>query len=107
MSLIQVIYTSCLLKNDPDVISPILVSSQRINEARNITGMLLLANSAVLQVLEGEEEAVLKTFRSIERDKRHDHVHVLTKNCVATRSIWRKRNHFSAIRRNRADGLAN
>jgi hypothetical protein len=41
----------------------------------------------VLQVLEGEEEAVLKTFRSIERDKRHDHVHVLTKNCVATREF--------------------
>jgi hypothetical protein len=87
MPLIQLIYTSCLLKYDPHVISPILVLSQQINSARKITGMLLLAKSAVLEVLEGEEDAVLRTFRSIERDKRHDHVCVLTKNNLVTREF--------------------
>jgi hypothetical protein len=97
MPLLQIVYTSALVDDDPAVIAAMQESSQRINELRNITGMLLLSTGTVLQVLEGEEDNVLKTFRAIESDMRHQHVHVLSRNKVPARQFASLPMGFSAV----------
>ena len=87
MALIQLIYTSRLVDNGPDVIAAILQTSRRTNKSHNITGMLLCANSGVLQVLEGEDACVSDLYRSIELDKRHNDIFLLSKTEVTKRQF--------------------
>lgn len=89
MSLIQLVYTSFLVSNAPEVIAEIHQTSKRLNKSRNITGMLLCAKGGILQVLEGEEEDVSRTYRSIEADRRHMDIFLLSKSEVTER-------HFAA-----------
>ena len=49
--------------------------------------MMLYADGNVLQVLEGEEAALLKTFRAIEEDPRHHGIFVLFKDTIAARDF--------------------
>jgi hypothetical protein len=85
VALIRLIYTSVLVEHDADMLIDILYVAQNHNKQRNITGMLLRAKGNVLQVLEGEEEDVCKTFRSIELDQRHREVFVLSKQEIRDR----------------------
>ena len=87
MALIQLIYTSYLIHNGPDVIAAILQTSRCTNKSRSITGMLLCANSGVLQVLEGEDACVSALYRSIETDKRHNDIFLLSKTEVTKRQF--------------------
>ena len=87
MALIQLIYTSRLVDNGPDVIAAILQTSRRTNKLHNITGMLLCANSGVLQVLEGEDAYVGELYRSIELDKRHNDIFLVSKTEVTKRQF--------------------
>jgi hypothetical protein len=89
MALIQLVYTSILVSSTPEVIAEIHQTAKRINKSRNITGMLLYAKGGILQVLEGEEADVSKTYLSIEADKRHTDVFMLSKSKVTER-------HFAA-----------
>lgn len=53
----------------------------RINNSRTgITGILLYKNRKFMQLLEGDEDAVCKTFARIGRDSRHRDVTVLFQN---------------------------
>ncbi len=87
MALIQLIYTSTLVNVGPTVMADILQSARRINKLRNITGMLLCANGGILQVLEGEDVDVSKTYRSIELDTRHKDLFLLSKAQVTERQF--------------------
>jgi hypothetical protein len=87
MALIQLIYTSTLVNGGPTVMADILQSARRINKLRNITGMLLCANGGILQVLEGEDVDVSKTYRSIELDTRHKDLFLLSKAQVTERQF--------------------
>jgi hypothetical protein len=49
----------------------ILESSVRHNTAQQVTGMLLYLNGSFIQVLEGEETAVDKTYARLRQDPRH------------------------------------
>ena len=49
----------------------ILNSSRKNNAEKNITGILLYHEGNILQVLEGEEQAVTDLYRKIKRDTRH------------------------------------
>jgi hypothetical protein len=55
-------------------ITLILEQSRRNNSVYNITGMLLYLNGSVLQVLEGEQEAIENLFAIIKQDPRHHRV---------------------------------
>ena len=80
MALIQIIYVSSLsdIKLEHDI-GKVLESSIRHNKENGITGMLLYANGNFLQVLEGEAEAVEKTFTRICADPRHyDIIHLIS-----------------------------
>ncbi len=89
MDLYHLIYTSSMVQHGSDVLSDILHTARRINSLRHITGMLLHANGSILQVLEGAYEDVTLTFRSIEKDLRHQDVFVLSTKEIAVR-------HFTA-----------
>ena len=87
MALIQLIYTSTLVADTPDVMADILQTSRRANKSHNISGMLLCAKGGVLQVLEGEDADVSKLYRSIELDKRHNNIFLLSKSEVIERQF--------------------
>lgn len=69
----------------------LLQQARTINEERNITGLLLYKQDAFFQILEGPEEAIMQTFRSIEADDRHHQVEVLMREQCSAReySDWR------------------
>ena len=87
MALIQLIYTSTLVHDTQDVMANILQTSRRANKSYSISGMLLCAKGGVLQVLEGEDDVVSKLYRSIELDKRHDNIFLLSKTEVVERQF--------------------
>lgn len=69
----------------------VLVAKARArNRSLDVTGMLLFEDGCFLQTLEGPPEAVATLWTSIQRDKRHDHIEVLSEHMVATRvfSDW-------------------
>jgi hypothetical protein len=87
MALIHLIYTSTLVKDEPEVLAAILQTAQHLNKLRGITGMLLHANGSILQVLEGDDADVSTTFQSIEFDPRHQEIYVISKQEIAHRQF--------------------
>jgi hypothetical protein len=87
MQLFQLIYMSSLVTDQPALLPSILEASVRNNKQNGITGMMLYVDGNVLQVLEGEREIVLKTFRAIEADPRHKGIFVLIEQEVASRQF--------------------
>jgi Sensors of blue-light using FAD len=65
----------------------ILAVSRRNNSARGITGMLLYKDGNLMQVLEGDEQAVRSTYERIAMDPRHRGLLVLLEEEVAERSF--------------------
>lgn len=57
------------------------------NEALGITGMLLYSDGNIIQTLEGPEDAVEETFRSIEEDPRHRGIIVVLREPVTERAF--------------------
>lgn len=65
-----------------------LLETTRYNNARRgITGMLLFTSGSFIQLLEGPEEAVGRTFDAIRQDDRHRDVTVLIRDHAAHRSF--------------------
>lgn len=87
MALFQLIYMSSLVADEFDALPTILDTAVRNNKQRDITGMLLYADGNILQVLEGEKDVLLKTFRSIQLDVRHHGVFVLIEEEIAARQF--------------------
>ena len=52
-------------------LSELLTKSRNNNTNSGITGLLLYHDGSIIQVLEGEKEAVRQIFDAIGRDKRH------------------------------------
>ncbi|WP_421784974.1 BLUF domain-containing protein [Hyphobacterium sp.] len=52
----------------------ILATARRVNAERGITGMLLYDSTSFMQLLEGPQDNVSKTFDEICRDGRHHNV---------------------------------
>jgi hypothetical protein len=65
----------------------ILSASQVNNERDHITGMLLYSEDTFLQVLEGEKEALDKTYERILEDTRHKGVIELARGELAERNF--------------------
>ncbi len=76
MTIVRLIYFSELsidAKNGSmiDQINKILVSSQKWNQIKNITGALIFDSKWFVQVLEGDLDEVWNLYRKIESDPRH------------------------------------
>jgi hypothetical protein len=68
-----------------------LIATAHVNNRKhNITGMLLFAEGAFVQVLEGDEASVRALFARIERDTRHEQVTLICEAAVPKRafSFW-------------------
>jgi hypothetical protein len=86
--MIQLAYVSSTKGLLPaDEIAGILVKSREKNHKRGITGMLLYKGGNVLQVIEGEKEAVLALFEVIRLDERHGGVIKLYQKDIAERDF--------------------
>jgi hypothetical protein len=75
MSLLQIIYTShATVPLDRKSLREMVAGASRKNRTHGITGMLYCADESYLQVLEGDEKAVLLLYSDILRDNRHDNI---------------------------------
>ena len=68
-------------------IDDILRVSRRNNAADAITGLLVAGGTRFLQVLEGSDLAVLRTFERIQRDPRHLAMVQLARQTITQRSF--------------------
>ena len=61
----------------PEQLVDLLATCRSNNERDNLSGMLLYSSQSFLQLLEGEEPALVKAFERISADERHQKVRVL------------------------------
>lgn len=88
MNLIALTYVSAstrLMSNDE--LLDILRVSKENNATLNITGMLLYRDGYFIQVLEGEETAVIKLYEKIQQDERHNNVLEVSRENISARSF--------------------
>lgn len=86
--LVQLIYVSSAARLlDEQALRAILESSIRHNTPQAVTGMLLYANGAFMQVLEGDEAAVAETMSRIRADPRHHDIYELCASPVTAREF--------------------
>lgn len=58
-------------------LADILLNAVELNDADDVTGMLMYASNSFLQILEGEQAAVERTMERIRRSSQHTDIHVL------------------------------
>jgi len=86
MTLAQVVYVSQRADAlTDDVLQHIIGRSAQRNAAKNITGALLCAGDHIMQLLEGEADAVQALYQTIKADDRHTGVEHLLFKCVDQR----------------------
>jgi len=87
----QLVYSSKVTTSlSQSSIDNILEKARQNNQKSAITGFLLFDGAAFLQLLEGEERAVLDLFERISLDERHNKVEALIQDTTSTRlfSNW-------------------
>ena len=86
--LIHLIYSSVAVSAVSDAeLQELLITSRRNNARNNITGMLLYADGAFFQAIEGEEQAVLSLYERLTRDKRHHSQTLIIREPIAKRAF--------------------
>jgi len=92
------IYLSTAVKSiTEDDLTAILEKSRLNNLEKQITGLLLYAEGAFIQVLEGDKKDVTYIFDKIIEDKRHKNVIVLITNDIDKRVFPNWQMGFSVI----------
>lgn len=88
MALIALTYVSAAqhMMTSPELLEILKVSKEN-NRPLNITGMLLYRDGYFIQVLEGEEAAVVELFEKISQDDRHHHVLEVSREVIDNRSF--------------------
>jgi Sensors of blue-light using FAD len=88
MALVELVYASAAVRPFPDAELALLLSKARMNNARlGLTGLLAYHQRSFLQALEGEAEVVAELYATIEKDKRHDRILVLSRKAIDARSF--------------------
>lgn len=87
-NLFQLAYSSvATVPFGPTQIESILATSREKNAAYGVTGMLLYKSGYIIQVLEGEAEAVRRLYSNIARDRRHHNVVKLYESTIDRREF--------------------
>jgi len=81
--LMQLTYASRPFGFEASILSSILIEARRCNARDGITGALICRDDLYLQLLEGPEKAVERTYARICADDRHVEVRRLTRRMVA------------------------
>ncbi|MEM6488991.1 MAG: BLUF domain-containing protein [Pseudomonadota bacterium] len=88
MELTALIYVSrSLVGSRSPEMDAIAETSQRKNQQRGLTGFLYYDDETFVQALEGPENEVRGLYRMIERDSRHDNVHMLHAHALRNRAF--------------------
>ncbi len=84
----ELLYTSVATKKlrEPDL-TDILIYSRINNQNMGVTGMLVCLDRQIMQILEGDEEAVKCIFDGIRRDNRHTQVEVFYQGFIDERAF--------------------
>ena len=77
MEIFHLIYMSVASPMKPTTLDDILDASQRNNERRNLTGLLVYRLGHFIQLLEGDKPDVMAVFERIAADGRHSSARVL------------------------------
>lgn len=86
--LFHVIYAStATAPMSEDELLRLLDHSRARNQKLRVTGMLLYKDEKFLQVLEGEEANVMKLYRDVQADERHDNVDLLRAEYIQHRDF--------------------
>lgn len=85
--MLQLMYISSVRAGTDAAIAPILMASRRNNDRDCITGLLYADGRRFLQVLEGPQEAVERSFARIQADPRHCAIVVLSRRVIAAREF--------------------
>ena len=93
MELYHIVYISRPFGFDQALLNGLLVDSRANNERDDITGALICRADLYLQLLEGPQKQVMKTFARIENDDRHTEVDVL----ISERTLAREFPHWSML----------
>lgn len=84
----QIVYISRFrVAPNQEQLTELLLQARARNNQLRITGILLYADGRVVQVLEGEEQAVREVFAAISRDPRHYQVVTLVDGPLAARQF--------------------
>jgi Sensors of blue-light using FAD len=87
MALFQLMYISTMTVDGLATVLGVVDTAVRNNTHDGVTGMMLYADGNIVQVLEGEKEAVERTFRKILTDPRHRGVEVLVEQEILERDF--------------------
>ena len=68
-----------------EIVRSITSVSEKSNEARGMTGVLLASRTHFLQALEGKFEDVNSVFRRIARDERHEELSIISFSVIDAR----------------------
>jgi hypothetical protein len=76
---------------EEEQLADLLERSLAWNDSQRITGLLCYGNGHFVQVLEGDASVVEELFTRIQQDRRHHHVHVLSRGVGQARRFddWR------------------
>ena len=77
------------LEDRPFEIQRLVAVSTKNNAVRYISGLLALQDNQFLQVIEGEEDEIERTFSSIRRDMRHTDINVIANKEILQRQFSR------------------
>ena len=86
--LIELLYSSLAAEDvtEHDLVA-LLETSRRNNAAVGITGLLVFHAGSFMQLLEGEEEAVMRLYQKILDDARHTQSRILWKGPIPQRTF--------------------
>ena len=103
--LVQIMYASETTGIAEPELELLLTKSRVRNAAADVTGMLLVGEGRILQVLEGPVEAVQRLYAIIERDPRHHHCRVLRERTILERDFARWSMGYQPLSGERLRGL--
>lgn len=88
MSLVRLVYTSCLKEDfSPKEVDDILNIARANNAKYKITGALAFNNRRFLQCIEGPSEEINKLYVNIVNDRRHNDVILLSYEVISIREF--------------------
>lgn len=86
--MISLIYVSHSIRQlNKEELTAILKTSRENNHELGITGLLLYKGGNFMQVLEGDELAVLDLYAKIQKDPRHTDVAIISKTYIKEREF--------------------
>lgn len=86
--MLSIVYASSAVRlfNRAELIE-LLEASHQANQEHGITGMLLYRGGNFIQVIEGENEAVIQLYENIKADPRHNNIILLSQDPILERQF--------------------